>query len=121
MPEFRVAFIANDYDATVGFFTDVMGLQVLRSFEEGGKGTILLAADGQIEVFSPDVGWGAPGVVGAKLAWQVDDAAAEHERVVASGGVVTGELSMKPWGHRSFVVEGPDGWSITLYEIVVPQ
>ncbi len=34
MAEFRVVFVANDYDATVGFFTDVMGLEVERSFGE---------------------------------------------------------------------------------------
>ena len=121
MAEFRVVFIASDYDRTVGFFTDVMGLEVLRSFEEGGKGTILLAADGQIEVFDPGVGWGEPGVSGVSLAWEVADADAEHQRIVAAGGTVNGSPTMKPWGHKSFVVDGPDGWSITLFEIVVPQ
>ena len=121
MAEFRVVFIARDYDETVGFFTDVMGLQILRSFEEGGKGTILLAADGQIEVFDPSVGWGEPGVRGARMAWEVDDAAAEYARIVAAGGEVESEPELKPWGHKSFVVQGPDGWSITLFEIVVPQ
>lgn len=121
MSEFRVAFVAGDYDATVGFFRDVMGLEVLRSFEEGGRGTILLAADGQIEVFASDAGRGDPGVSGVALAWQVDDADAAHARIVANGGSVNGPPALQPWGHKSFAVDGPDGWTITLYQIVIPQ
>ena len=121
MSEFRVAFTANDYDATVGFFTDTMGLEILRSFEDGGKGTILWAADGQIEVFSPDSGRGSPGVTGVMLAWQIDDADAENARLIERGASVSGPPVMQPWGHKSFGVDGPDGWSITLYEVVTPQ
>ena len=121
MGEFRVAFISSDYEATVGFFTEVMGLDVLRSFEDGGRGTIVLAGSGQIEIFAPEVGWGSPGVTGATLAWEVDEVDAEHARLVAAGAGIEAEPTMKPWGHKSFVVDGPDGWSITLYQIVVPQ
>lgn len=121
MAEFRVNFVAHDYDASVSFFRDVLGLEVLRSFEEGGRGTILLAADGQIEVFATDSGRGDPGVTGVALAWEIDDADAEHARIVANGGSVQGKPTLQPWGHKSFVVDGPDGWSITLYQIVVPQ
>lgn len=121
MAEFRVVFTAVDYEATVGFFTDVMGLEVLRSFEDGGKGTILLAADGQIEVFSAETSDGAAGVSGVALAWEVADADAEHARIEARGGLVHGEPAVKPWGHKNFVVAGPDGWLITLFEVVVPQ
>lgn len=121
MAEFRVVFTATDYEATVGFFTDVMGLEILRSFEDGGKGTILLAADGQIEVFSAETSGATPGVAGVALAWEVDDAEAEHARIAARGGVLHGEPAIKPWGHKNFVVDGPDGWVITLFEVTVPQ
>lgn len=119
--EFRVAFTAADYETTVAFFRDVMALEVVRVFEVGGRGTILAAADGQIEVFAEDAGRGAPGVTGVALAWQVEDAVAAHRRLVARGAEVLGEPEMQPWGHRNFAVRGPDGWIITLYEIVVAQ
>ncbi len=121
MGEFRVVFTAADYDGTVAFFVETMGLEVLRSFEDGGKGTILLAADGQIEVFAAETSASLPGVTGAALAWEVGDADAEHARICARGGTAHGEPTMKPWGHKSFVVDGPDGWTITLFEVVVPQ
>ncbi len=121
MAEFRVAWVAHDYDATVAFFRDTMGLEVLRSFEEGGRGTILLAADGQIEVFAADDPGASPGITGATLAWEVSDADVAHAEVTGRGAVALNEPTMKVWGHKSFAVEGPDGWTITLYEIVVPQ
>ncbi len=121
MPEFRVVFVAADYDATVGFFTDVMGLEVLRSFEEGGRGTVLLAADGQIEIFDAGPGDAPDPVSGARLAWEVADADAEHARLAAAGAEIMREPEMQPWGHKNFDVRGPDGWVFTLYEIVLPQ
>ncbi|MFQ5556365.1 MAG: VOC family protein [Acidimicrobiales bacterium] len=118
MAEFRVVFTARDYEAAVGFFADTMGLYVLRSFDQEGRGTILLAADGQIEVLAHD-GEGAPDPVrGARLAWEVDDADAEHERLRDAGVEVVQAPTVQPWGHKSFVVRGPDGWLITLYQQV---
>ena len=120
MPEFRVVFVARDYEATTEFFIDVMRLEVLRSFEEGGKGMILSAAGGQIEVFAP--GDDPPDLVsGATLAWEVADADVEHDRLIAAGAEILRPPQVQPWGHKSFVVEGPDGWVMTLFEIVVPQ
>ena len=121
MAEFRVVWVAHDYDATVAFFRDTMGLEVLRSFEEGGRGTILLAADGQLEVFAADDPAASPGVTGARLAWEVDDADAAFAAVTGRGATALGEPTMQPWGHKNFTVEAPDGWTITLFEIVVPQ
>jgi len=121
MAEFRVVFTAADYDATVAFFSETMGLEILRSFEDGGRGTILLAGDGQIEVFAAPNDSAVTGVSGVALAWEVVDADAEHARILAKGGSVHGAPSMKPWGHKSFVVDGPDGWTVTLFEVVVPQ
>ena len=80
MAEFRVIFVANDYDATVAFFTDVMGLEVERSFGEIFRGTILLAAAGRIEVIEDGGGWDTPGVTGVSVSWEIDDADAEHAR-----------------------------------------
>lgn len=117
MPEFRIAFTANDYAQTVAFFSETMGLEILRSFEGG---TILLAADGQIEVFEPGQD-SEPGVAGVMLAWEVADADRAHAELRERGAPLLGDPQQQPWGHKSFAVSGPDGWKITLYEIVVPQ
>jgi lactoylglutathione lyase len=118
MAEFRVAFVAHDYDATLEFFTEVLGLDVLRQFTDGGKGCIVLAADGQIEFFDASSGWGEPGVSGAKLAWEIVDTEAEHGRLLRAKAHIIEPPTVRPWGHKSLVVAGPDGWIITLFEVL---
>jgi len=121
MAEFRVIFTSADYDATVGFFTEVMGLEVERSFGEIFRGTILLAADGRIEVIEAGSGWGEPGVTGVSVSWQIADANAEHERLVSAGAVVVRPPQLQPWGHKSFEIAGPDGLRIILFEVIAAQ
>ena len=121
MAEFRVIFVANDYDATVGFFTDVMGLEVERSFGEIFRGTILLAAAGRIEVIEDGAGWDAPGVTGVSVSWEIADADAEHARLVSAGAAIVRPPELQPWGHRSLEVAGPDGLRIILFEVVTAQ
>ena len=121
MAEFRVIFVAADYDATVGFFTDVMALKLQRSFEEGQKGCIIEAGDGLIEIFGTADDAPSDPVSGVVLAWEVADADAEHERLIAAGAEIVRVPELQPWGHKNFVVQGPDGWKITLFQIVVPQ
>ena len=121
MAEFRVIFAANDYDATVGFFTEVMGLEVERSFGEIFRGTILLAASGRIEVIEDGGGWDSPGVTGVTVSWEIADADAEHARLVAAGADILRPPELQPWGHKSLEVGAPDGLRIILFEIVTPQ
>jgi len=118
MAEFRVIFVAHDYDATVAFFTEVMGLEVERSFGEIFRGTILLAAAGRIEVIEDGGGWDAPGVTGVSVSWQIADADAEHARLVSAGATIVRAPELQPWGHKSFEVAGPDGLRIVLFEVV---
>ena len=135
MSEFRVIFVANDYDATVGFFTEVaraaresseqeresssMGLEVERSFGEIFRGTLLLAAAGRIEVLEDGAGWDTPGVAGVSVSWEITDADAEHARLVSAGTTIVRPPQLQPWGHKSFEVAGPDGLRIVLFEVVV--
>jgi len=121
MAEFRVIFVANDYDATVGFFTDVMGLEVERSFGEIFRGTIFLAADGRIEVIEDGGGWDTPGVSGVSVSWEITDADAEHARLVSAGADIVRPPELQPWGHKSLEVAAPDGLRIILFEIVTAQ
>ena len=121
MAEFRVIFVASDYDATVGFFTDVMGLEVERSFGEIFRGTILLANAGRIEVIEDGGGWDSPGVTGVTVSWEIADADAEHARLVSAGAGIVRPPEMQPWGHKSLEVSGPDGLRIILFEIVNAQ
>jgi len=118
MAEFRVVFVASDYDATLTFFTETMGLDVLREFDNGGtRGCIVLAAGGQLEFFDSNADWGASGVDGVRLAWEISDADAEYRRLIEAGATLLSAPTVQPWGHKNFAVDGPDGWVITLFEV----
>jgi catechol 2,3-dioxygenase-like lactoylglutathione lyase family enzyme len=119
MGDLRVIFAARDYDATVSFFRDVMGIPLVEEFEDGG-GCILAAGTGRIEVLRPDDGTPEP-VSGVMLAWEVADADAEHERLSTAGAEILFGPEDQPWGHRNFGVRGPDGWEITLFQVVAPH
>ncbi len=123
MSQFRVIFVASDYDSTVEFFADVVGLKVHLSFAESFRGTIFAAAAGFIEIIedsagSRNAGFGTPGVSGVTVSWQVNNIDAEHSRLVSAGAQIVHPPELQPWGHKSLEVTGPDGLRIILFEIM---
>jgi catechol 2,3-dioxygenase-like lactoylglutathione lyase family enzyme len=117
MPEFRFIFTAQNYEQTVAFYTGQLGLPVVTSWGDDGRGIIVSAADGEIEVFA-HVGPGpAPRVTGAAIAWEVADIDADFERLEAAGVTILEDPTDRPWGHRSAVIEDPDGLRITLFTV----
>jgi len=116
--QFRVIFVADDYDSTVEFFSNIMGLDVHIAFAETFRGTIFSAAAGFIEVIEDGAGWDSPGVSGVTVSWQIDDAAAEHARLLSAGADIVRPPELQPWGHKSLEVAGPDGLRIMLFEVV---
>lgn len=117
MGEFRVVAVPSDYKATADFLIEVMGLEVVEVFDEWDEGMLLRAGSGLIELFVAVEG--APGSTSAPwLAWEVTDADREYIRLSSAGANIAGSPRLEAWGHKSFRVHGPDGWTITLYEIV---
>lgn len=121
MPEFRFLFTAQDYERTVAFYTEALGLPVVASWDDHGRGTIVAAADGEIEIFGHDGPGEPPRVNGAAIAWEVDDVDVEIDRLRSSGVAVVKDPADRPWGHRSAVIEDPDGLRITLFTVAVPK
>lgn len=117
MAEFRFIFTAVDYDSTVAFYVEKMGLPVLRSWDDHGRGTIISAAgEGQIEIFGGDDN--TEPLSGAALAWEVEDIDADHARLVAAGVEFVAAPTDQPWGHRNATVIAPEGLTITLFTVV---
>lgn len=117
MPEFRVLFTAADYDNTVAFYTDTMGLPVLRSWDDHGRGTIISAAgEGQIEIFAGDDGTVSPS--GVALAWEVDDVDTYCSRLLAAEVEFVAPPTDQPWGHRNVTFKAPENLTITLFTVI---
>ena len=117
MPEFRVLFTAADYDTAIAFFTETMGLPLLRSWDDHGRGSIISAAgDGQIEVFAGDSSTAT--MSGAALAWEVADTDEQCSRLRAAGVEFISPPTDRPWGHRNATLAGPEGLTITLFTVI---
>ncbi len=117
MGQFRFLFTARDYDATVDFYTDTLGLAVVHQWDDHGRGTIVAASGtGQIEIF--EGGDVVEPVAGAALAWEVDDVDSIHAALRQKGVEVLGEPQDQPWGHRNFSFRAPENLHITLFTVV---
>ncbi|MFE5208979.1 VOC family protein [Streptomyces sp. NPDC056600] len=60
-------------------------------------------------------------VVGALLAFLVEDVDAEHRRLASAGLEVVMDLVTEPWGQRRFQVAGPDGLLVEVLQPVAPD
>ncbi|WP_199441846.1 VOC family protein [Umezawaea beigongshangensis] len=58
---------------------------------------------------------------GVGLAFLVEDAAAEEERLRAAGVPIALPLVDEPWGQRRFQVEAPAGEMVEVLQVVAPD
>ena len=123
MPEFRAAYFARAYEATLAFYRDGLGLPVVESWDRsaGDRGTIFQAGDGRIEILAlpamqdGDAPWDYRSPAGVMMVIEVEDVAGLYERTEARGLPIRQKLDLQPWGHRSFVVLDPDGVGIYFF------
>ena len=112
----------HDPDAALGFYRDVLGLEVRNDVASDGFRWVTVGAPGQdvdIVLFQPHGGLSqAEGDALLKLVTQgslqaalfrSDDLDATFEKVVASGAEVLQEPASQPWGVRDCGVRDPSG------------
>lgn len=124
--ELRVAVTAEDYDETLRFYRDALGLPVIESWEnEDGSGAILDAGRATLEVLSRsqtdfvdeiEVGYPSSGPV--RFALEVDNPVAAAERLEAAGAERVGGPVVTPWQHRNVRLRAPDGMQLTLFTVL---
>ncbi len=118
----RIELFPSDLDASVGFYLFVLGFSIARDDRPGGGRYVSLRRDdvrlGLAERTAGDVGTGA-GAARAEptveIVLEVDDVAAERDRVVAADGTLGDDLVERPWGLTDFRLNDPDGnyWRVT--------
>jgi catechol 2,3-dioxygenase-like lactoylglutathione lyase family enzyme len=107
----RVLYRPVDYERSVAFYRDVLGLHIYR---EWGSGTVFFLGGGLLELSRS-----AGPVTDDKLSFwlHVRDVDAEFARLVAAGvEVVEGPVD-EPWGLREARLRDPDGLLLVLVEI----
>ncbi|HET9770122.1 MAG TPA: VOC family protein [Acidimicrobiia bacterium] len=108
----RVLLRPVDYDRSVAFYRDVVGLHIYR---EWATRTVFFLGGGLLELSRS----GGP-VTDDKLSlWlQVRDVDAEFDRLAAAGVTVVEAPVLEPWGLREARVRDPDGLQLILVEIL---
>jgi catechol 2,3-dioxygenase-like lactoylglutathione lyase family enzyme len=107
----RVLYRPVDYERSVAFYRDVLGLHI---FREWVTGTVFFLGGGLLELSRS-----AGPVPDDKLSlWlQVRDVDAEFARLEAAGVTVVEAPVGQPWGLREARVRDPDGLMLVLVEI----
>lgn len=107
----RVLYRPVDYETSVAFYRDVVGLHV---FREWGSGTVFFLGGGLLELSRS-----AGPVSGDKLSlWlHVRDVDAEFARLAAAGVEIVEAPVDEPWGLREARIRDPDGLLLVLVEI----
>ena len=116
MGEFRFGIVASDYEQSLAFYRDGLGLETVRSWGEvsKGRGTLFRAADGTIEVLSSE-SLPAAKPQGVWMYFEVEDVDACFQRAVANGLPVLLKPVNTSWGHRRFHVRDPYGIEVGLF------
>jgi catechol 2,3-dioxygenase-like lactoylglutathione lyase family enzyme len=107
----RVLYRPVDYQRSVAFYRDVLGLQIYR---EWVTGTVFFLGGGLLELSRS-----AGPVTDDKLSlWlQVRDVDAEFARLAAANVEVLEAPVDEPWGLREARLRDPDGLMLVLIEI----
>jgi predicted enzyme related to lactoylglutathione lyase len=107
----RVLFRPVDYESSVAFYRDVVGLHTYREWRTG---TVFLLGGGLLELSRS-----AGPVTDDKISlWlQVRDVDAEFARLQAAGVTVVESPVDEPWGLREARLRDPDGLMLVLVEI----
>jgi predicted enzyme related to lactoylglutathione lyase len=100
-----------DFDRSVTFYRDVLGLAVSREFEGG---VVFFLGGGFLEVSGRSPGPAGPNL---QLWLQVRDVDEAYREVLAAGVPVTRPPKTEPWGLRECWIADPDGVPIALIQI----
>ena len=109
----RCEIFPSDLDATIAFYSSVLGFDLVRDDRRSAsayvalaRGAVLIGAAARPEI--ADRSQRRP-VVGVELVLEVDDLEADRARVAAAGWPIE-EESERPWGLRDFRVLDPSGY-----------
>jgi predicted enzyme related to lactoylglutathione lyase len=127
--QLRLVVEAEDYDAAVRFYRDVLGLPVEGEFaaDGGAHVTILDAGRATLELANPaqkryidEVEVGRPVAPRMRVAFEVDDAEEVTRRLDDAGATVVAPPTETPWRSLNARLDAPAGLHITVFQELDP-
>lgn len=104
-------YVVNDMDAAVGFYRDVLGLDV--KFRDGDRWTQLDVNGVGVALADPSEGAVPPGG-GATVVLEVDDLEAMRDKLAAAGATVNDTVDMGGHG-KYFTATDPAGNIVQIF------
>ncbi|MCO4275232.1 VOC family protein [Pseudarthrobacter sp. HLT3-5] len=127
--QLRLIVEAEDYDAALVFYRDVLGLTEQAVFEgdgdarvtilEAGRATLELSNPSQVRMIDQVEADGQPSAK-IRVAFEVDDSAATTRELVEAGGTLIAEPRETPWKSLNSRLAAPAGLQVTLFQELEP-
>jgi len=106
----RVLLRPADYDRSLGFYRDALGLAIAREYPGG---TVFYAGQSLIEL----AGHGEPTTFSGALWLQVRDVYATQQELEGRGVAIAREARQEFWGLHEMQVTDPDGVMLIFVQI----
>lgn len=127
--QLRVVVQAPDFDATLAFYRDIVGMPQAEAYEadggarvailDAGRATLEIANLAQV-AFIDRVETDGGSSDRIRIALEVDDAAAAVERLVAAGAEVEASARETPWRSVNARLRAPADLQVTLFQELGP-
>jgi len=124
--ELRVALTSRDYERSVKFYCEGLGIEPTAIWNnDGGRALILDMGHATLELFDEtqagvidqlEAGRRISGQI--RFALQVPDLKAALERLLAHGAILVHPPILTPWGDYNVRLQDPDGMQITLFQVL---
>ncbi|WP_433428901.1 VOC family protein [Nonomuraea sp. CA-141351] len=123
--QLRLVVEAEDYEAAVAFYRDVLGLPEQAAFSsgDGARVAILDAGRATLEIANPaqkkmidEVEVGRQVAPKIRVAFEVDDARGTTERLVSAGASEVAPPTVTPWESLNSRLDAPAGLHITVFQ-----
>jgi methylmalonyl-CoA/ethylmalonyl-CoA epimerase len=123
--ELRIALTASDYERSVKFYCDGLGLEPAAIWNNGGGQALMLEmGKATLEVFDETQAETIDQLEAEKrisgqirFALHVPDLKIAMERLLAHGAILVHPPVTTPWGDYNVRLQDPDGMQITLFQV----
>lgn len=127
--QLRLVVEAEDFDAAVAFYRDVLGLPEEAAFAgaDGARVVILDAGRATLEIANPaqkrmidDVEVGRQVAPRIRVAFEVDDARGTTARLVSGGAEQVAPPTVTPWQSLNARLDAPADLHLTVFQELAP-